>query len=802
MKKLFPTLCLLLLALYGHAQIIIRGNITDEAGAPVPYAAAALVQAADSLLVKGSLADDAGAFLIEAVPPGQYRLQATSLGYAPQYSPVFELTADNKTASIDLRLEQRSVLLDEAVVVGKRPFLEQKADRLVVNVDGSALAAGGTAMEILQKVPGVVILQDRVTLGGSQNVQVWIDGKPSPYTDMNALLRDMPGDQIDKIELITRPGAQFDAAGGPILNVVLKRNANLGFKGTVGLTLGGFRVDQSDVGEGLEDYGRVNPSANMTYRSGKVNLSAGAAYNRGNTFDVFIVDRFIGEEVYKGKNLSRTDYAFGVGRLGLDYYASEKTTVGGAFRAWGRSGRGPAFNRTEVFDKSEQVMLAAFITENETDSQRRGSFGNLFLKHEFDRETGRSLNVDFDYNTFYADDVNTLRIYLDGQPEQASQSQQAVEQPVRIAVGKADYIHPVDSTFKIETGLKSSFATVDNSLSFFRGGLRSEAESNDFLYEENINAAYVNISKQLLKFEFNAGLRAEQTVVNGTSAEAEVLDRNYLQLFPSASALYRFNDKIALQSSYSRRVNRPSFQQQNPFSFFIDSLTYTRGNPALRPEIINTAQLLLTYEGQPFFGVSYYKTDDVIIENAPRLEGTRTFTTAENLATQERLEIQLNFPITIGKVIDGFAGNQAIYNAYDANYLGDNYQASRWHWLAYWQINAKLPAGFKLELGGFYLTKFLEEFLVIDNLAGVNLGVSKSFHDERGSISLAFNDIFYSQNTRAVIDFADVRVDFFQREFSRNLRLSVRYQFGNTNMKNAASRSSASQSEAARIRIE
>ena len=259
---------------------------------------------------------------------------------------------------------------------------------------------------------------------------------------------------------------------------------------------------------------------------------------------------------------------------------------------------------------------------------------------------------------------------------------------------------------------------------------------------------------------------------------------------------------MAIQSSFSKRVNRPGFQQQNPFSYFIDSLTYTRGNPTLKPEIINTAQLNLTFDGQPFLGIAYYKTNDVIIENAPKLEGTRTFTTAENLANQTRVELQLNFPIKIGKVIDGFGGNQAIYNSYNATYQELEYKVSRWHWLAYWQINASLPNDFKMEFGGFYMTKFLEEFLTINNLAGVNLGISKAFADKKGRVALSFNDIFYSQNSRANIDFSDVKVNFFQRNFSRQIRLTASYQFGNTKMKNLGGRNNASESESSRVKIE
>ena len=795
------TLILLFSFGYLQSQITIKGTVKDETGLPVAYASASLISL-DSTLVRGSLTDEKGNYLIENINAGSYRILASYLGYDNVYSDIFEIKPENKTATVDINFLQKGVTLDETVIVAKRPFLEQKSDRLVVNVANSAVAAGGTAMEILQKVPGVVVMQDKVTLGGSQNLQIWIDGKPSPYNDMNAALRDMPGDQIEKIELITQPGSQYDASGGPILNIVLKRNADLGFKATAAVTVGGGRFDQSDVDAGIENYYRLNPSLNMTYRNGKINLFGNVSYNQGDYFTTFIVDRYISDEVYKSKNIDRVDYTFKNLRFGADYYATEKTTIGTVFRTWGRQGDGVGFNRTSVFDATETMLTNIFVTENITDSKRSGLYGNVYLKHEFDRKTGHGLNVDFDYNTFNTRNINDLSIYPDDNPLFRSLSRQDVDQPVDIYVGKADYKYPIDSTFKLETGVKMSFATVDNDLNFFRNGEVSNNESNDFLYKENINAGYLNLSKTISKFELNAGLRVEQTILSGESMDSLVLDRNYSQLFPSASAMYRFNEHMALQSSYSRRVNRPGFQQQNPFSYFIDSLTYTRGNPNLKPEIVNTAQLNLTYDGQPFFGVAYYVTDDVIVENAPRLEGTRTFTTAENLANQTRVELQLNFPIKLGKYIDGFGGNQAIYNAYDATYQNIKYETSRWHWLGYFQINASLPKDFKLEMGGFYMTKFLEEFLTIDNIAGMNFGISKTFDEKRGRLSLSFNDIFYSQNTNATIDFSDVRVNFFQREFSRQVRLTASYQFGNSKMKNVTGRSSASETESSRVKVE
>jgi len=786
---------------HGFGQIKIQGIVKDELSTPVEFATIALISSVDSTLVKGVLTNEKGAYIIDMVMAGNYKIMTSYLGYESVYTDPFILTDGNKLATIDINLLARGILLKEAVIEGKRPFLEQKADRLVVNVANSAIAAGATALEILQKVPGVIILQDRVTIGGNRSAQVWVDGKPSPYQDINAALRNMPGDQIEKIELITQPGAQFDASGGPILNIVLKRNIDLGMKTTVALTLGGMTYNQNDVNHGNRNYHRINPSVNMTYRKGKFNTFANLSHNQGNFFDIFLVDRLIGKESYVGQNFDNQTYAFQNIRLGGDYYLNEKTTISAVGRLWDRNGEGSSFNTTDVFNQNLS-KINSFITENDVNSNRNGKYANASIKHEFDKKSGQALTIDLDYNQFNTQNINDLAIYTNAASSYISISQQKVDQPVNIWVGKLDYKLPLDSIVTIETGLKSSIATVDNQLRFSRGGQLSVGESNDFLYYENINAAYVNFSKKVKKIDLTGGLRIEQTIIDGTSMNNKVLSRNYTQLFPSAGVIYNLNNNMAVQSSYSKRVNRPNFQQQNPFSFFIDSLTYTRGNPSLRPEIIHTSQLNLTFDGQPFIGFSYSSTSDVIIENAPKLEGTKTFTTVENLAQNRNLAIQLNFPIKIGKRIDGFGGNQAVRNSYNAVYEGIQYNQSRWNWLAYWQLNASLFSDIKLEIGGFYMTKFLEEFLVINHLSSVNIGLSKSFADKKGRVSISLSDAFYGQKTNAVIDFNDVRVSFLQRNLSRNLLLTTSYQFGNTKMKNSSNRTSASEVESSRIKIE
>ncbi len=803
MKKSYFPFALLFCSFFSlTAQVSVNGKVADEKGQPVAFASIALVVSKDSQLVKGALSDDNGAFSINGVSPGTYRLITSITGFETKYTEPFTVESGSKNVAADITLRTADKLLKEAQVVATRPLFEQKADRLIMNVSDSPVAAGGSALEMLQKMPGVLVIQDRVTLAGNQGVQIWIDGKPSQYADMNAVLRDMPGDQIDRIELITQPGARYDASGGAIINIILKRNADLGFNGTAAMTTGGSVYDLKDAGTDDRTFYRLNPSLSLNYRSGSWNLFGSYSYAHRTSFSAIEVERFIGDETYVQTNYNPSFWDVHHYRFGADFFATKKTTVGVLLRGFTRSGESMSNNITNVFNKDQSQQKGSFTTLNNTASDRSNLFGNANFRHEFNHDTGHELNFDFDYSEFDIRNVSRLNIFQNLPGSAESLSEQNLRQPIHIYVGQMNYALPFDSTFKAETGLKSSFATIDNDLKFLRGQTVDPGQSNDFLYRENINAAYLNLSKKLDRFDFNAGLRAEQTIVTGETMNERVLDRNYLQWFPSASALYHVNEHFGLQGSYSRRVNRPGFQQQNPFAFFIDSLTFQQGNPQLRPETANNAQFTVTYDNQPFIRITYGKTNDVIIENAPRLEGTRTFTTSANLAQFERWEFELNFPVKYKKIIDGFGGNQFIYNAYNAEYLDTRFDRSKWNWLAYWQVNVNLPADFKVEIGGWYMTKFLEEFFDIRSMGGLNLGISKTFWDKRGRLSLSLNDLLYTQNSRIHIDYADVLVNFNQRNDSRNARLTFSYRFGNTELKNARRRNTGSEDETSRVKVE
>ncbi len=302
------------------------------------------------------------------------------------------------------------------------------------------------------------------------------------------------------------------------------------------------------------------------------------------------------------------------------------------------------------------------------------------------------------------------------------------------------------------------------------------------------------------KWDIQGGLRTEQTIAKGKSYGEQVLDRNYWQLFPSVFVTRKITKDISTILQYSRRVNRPSFQQQNPFIQYLDSLTYTRGNPLLKPETADQYKIALAYKSQPFFSVSYNRKHDVIVEDAPNQVGNLTYTTPENFAAYDNIAIELDFPINLGKKISGYAGNQAVYNHYKAEYLGATFDRSKWNWLAYWQVAYKPTTTWSFEVSGFYTSQLLNEFIIINDMGSVNLGIQKSLWDKKGRINLNFSDILFGQKTRGSLVYQDINVQFRQWGETRNVRLVFNYSFGNQKLKAARTRATASDEESQRVK--
>ncbi|MBC7872392.1 MAG: TonB-dependent receptor, partial [Ferruginibacter sp.] len=653
MRPLLLLLCII--ATLSLTAQTISGKIADDKQRPVRSASVLLILQKDSSLVSSSLSDNEGNFKFTDIAAGKYFVQVALVSHKNNFTKL-------EMAGKDVQMETISLLpaattLQEVTVTASKPFLEQKADKLIVNVEGSATAAGSTALEVLQKVPGILVRNEQVTMVGKGTPAIMVDGRLSQYTDIAQLLRDISAANIEKIEVIANPGAKYDASGGAVINIILKRNANLGTNGSAYFITGMGLYDKATIHADRNFY-RINPGFNINNRKGKLNLYGGYGFFHRNQFNYSEFDRTISPNRFFQVNYEPNDVNSHNFRVGADFYADKKNTVGVIARGFVRDGLSEAQNTTYQRDATTDQLLSTFQTFNNKRTKRNNFSANLNWKHSFDT-AGTDLNVDIDYSAFKL--TNSSEIITRLQGGSSYTNNQLIKNPVQFIVIKADYTKPVNKKTVLEAGAKSSIATIDNYLTFIQKGVLDNNRSTEFKYTENINAVYSSLAYSLENWELKGGLRAEQTISKGTSRSQKVLDRNYWQLFPSAFLTKKITKKLSTGLQYSRRVNRPSYQQQNPFIEYLDSLTYTRGNPLIKPETADEYKFSLTYESQPFFSVSYNKKHDVIIENAPKQDGNLTYTTPENLAAYENVAIELNFPLNFGKKISGYGGNQAIY---------------------------------------------------------------------------------------------------------------------------------------------
>jgi hypothetical protein len=777
-----------------QAQSGISGKIIDEKQRLLKSMTVLLLKKSDSSLVKSTLTNETASYIFKEISNGNYLILVNGMSYQKNYTSITVNNKDQTLANIILKMD--AVNLGEVTVTARKPFLEQRADKLVVNVEGSATAAGSTALEVLQKVPGVIIRNDQVSLAGKSNLNIMINGKSSPYTDMNQLLATTAASNIEKIELITNPGARYDAAGGAIINIILKKNADFGTNGTVSLStgMGLYKKNGNPIDR---NFYRLTPYVSINNRKGKVNVYGNINFFHRNLFNYDEYERVIPpskflQTKYEPNNRNSSNY-----RAGIDYYADDKNTFGFLYRGYSLGSLEEAINNTQEFNSNTGMLVSTFQTLNNNHIKRNNQAANVNWKHSFD-STGKELNIDLDYSNYQLNNTNDIQNILSSGV--STKSTQSINNPVQFTVLKIDYSHPLNKDTKFELGSKLSFATIDNAIVFKNGDVIDPKRSTNFQYKENINAIYSSFIKKMGGWELNAGLRVEQTIATGESENIEVLNRNYTKLFPSFFVTRKLDKNLSTVFQYSKRVNRPSYQQQNPFIDYADSLTYSKGNPLIKPEMVDAYKVGLTYQNQPFFSISYNKTNDVIFNTAPKQDGNQTYVTPENLGTNENVTFELNFPLNFGKKISGYGGNHLIYNHYKADYLGGVYDHAKWNWQAYWQVAYKPKPNWNIEMSGFYTTQFLEGFLTINPLGSLNLAIQKSFWDKKGKLTLNCNDLLYTEKSTAMIDYLYINIIAKNRNESRNVRLAFSYSFGNQKLKATRNRESASDAETNRVK--
>lgn len=762
---------------------VIRGKVTGGEGFRAEEVIVQLLAAGDKKLVKMEYADAQGNFRFTGIREGRYHVAIQHLAYNRYLSP--EIAHAVTTDLGEIKLEAAARQLRETKLVAQKPFVQQQYDKTVLNVANSISAAGSNALEVLEKAPGISVDQnDNIAMRGRQGVLVMIDGKQVPMSgqDLAAYLRSLNAAQIDRIDLITNPSARYDAAGNAgIIDIRLKKGRSNGTNGNVGLSLG----------QGA--YPKVNPSLSVNHKKGAFNYFASYNYSHRRDFnDLNIHRKFF---TAQGEETGGNDYDnfFGFrfnahnARAGIDYQPNRRTTIGVSANAIVNDGLIRSDSRAQSYNAA-QAPTGHFNTLGNNDLHRRNYSVNANYRRLVDT-AGRELTADLDYARFsnweYQNYQTSYRDLANAPTRPDFLLFGDLNGYLDIYSVKMDYVHPVQQLgLKLEAGLKSSWVRTDNDVKFFDrsqgGNVLDEGKSNQFIYKENINAAYLNGSGKWRKLSYQFGLRMEHTHASGLQViHQETFGRDYVQLFPSGYVGYLLSKHHDLGVTLSRRINRPSYRQLNPFRVFLDPLTSSAGNPELNPEITASYELVYTFREVYTAKAGYSRTKDNILSIlAPDEEPGSVLQTNRNLARYDYYHLTVGVPVTAVKWLNSSNTLVAFYGRYRGNLVNTDLNEGRLAFTFNTSNTITLSPKTTLEVNGNFQSRSWYGFLDVYSNWQLGAGVQRTFWERKGSLKLNLSDIFLTGRVKAFTRLTGYSEAFRQFRDTRVLTLTFNYRFG------------------------
>ena len=804
MKNLL-TIASLLLATLNLIAADITGKVLDSNEEPVIYANVILYQAVDSSFVKAEFTYDDGSYNIPVKETGDYYIVINYLGLPDYQTDVFNVTKGSNTDLGVIQMLPSNNQLEEITVVAKRPILEMKPDKMVFNVDGSINASGSDALELLKKAPGVVVdNNDNITLLGKSGVRIYIDGKPSPLSsaDLTTYLSSLQSDQIDNIEIITNPSAKYEAEGNAgIINIKLKKNENIGTSGSI----------SQNFQQGEKSH--YNGSFTGNWRTTKTNVFGTAGYYKGGNTNDFNLNRKqfglrFDQASDAGGNWEGMHY-----RAGVDYYLNEKSTLG--ILVDGNFGDGEWISSSIAQIGMANSSLVDSLLVAESDSRWDNMNNNVNLNYRYNPGGGKSLNIDLDAG-LYRNKKTELQpnsyTTADGGII-LNQRTNFIDSPsdIDIYTFKLDYETPGFGG-NLGFGIKSAFVKTDNTFDFFdvvdETNVLVEDQSNVYVYEEFVNALYGTYSRQFSKFNVQLGIRMEHTHSDGmltafVPTDDENVVRNYFDVFPSGGITFTANKKNTFTLNYSRRLNRPSYQDLNPFRSKLDELTFQLGNPFLRPEYTNNFQLSHNFNYRFTTTLGFSHTKDLITRITDVESENSAYITWLNLADQYNYSINIAAPLSFTEWWSSYTSITGYLMKNQADY-GDGrvVDLEQTSMNVYSQQTFSLPSDFSLELSGWYNSPSLwGGTFKMESMWNLDLGVQKKVLNGQGNIKLAVSDVFKSTGWSGVSEFGDLYMEANGLNDSRRVRLSFSYNFGNNKVR-TRNRKTGLEDEASRIKTD
>ena len=800
-------LLVVLTGLYGnlYAQLspsIIQGRVLTRDHSSAEAATIVLLKYKDSAIVNSAVINKTGAFQFVNLPPDSYLLLVSKVGYDKYYSGPYKVSAGQVMVADDVVLNPAANVLKEVSVVASRPDVEVRPGKIILNLPNSLIAAGNSAFDVLRQAPGVrVDNNENISIVGHQSALITIDGKPTNLTgeDLAGILKGMQTNTIDRIELITAGSGKYDAAAGGIINIILKKGKNYGANATVTASAGYGKYYKSNVG------------AVFNYRSEKINVFGNYNFTDNKTFHDYNTERVINfDNVLSNYNVDYNstqksyNHAF---NLGTDYFISANHTIGFLVNGTVRT---DDFVKNDKLNIYNQSVLDSTIIANSNVHRKYTTLNyNLNYRGKLD-EKGSTLSADLNYSTYDRNSAEYITndfynasgsLYRDSLLENLSPSN------IHIWLSKIDYSNVMSKTSKLEAGLKYSDVTSNNDLIFgpmVNGVYQSDPRfSNHFVYTENVNAAYINYEGKFNKFGVTASLRAGQTIAKGnTINDDHVVNYNYLDFFPHVLLTYSQNEKNDFSLTYSRGIQRPAYEDLNPFLYYSDLYDYRAGNPNLKPQYSNTVELSYTYNKT--YVVTLYSS---IISDAydfPYYE--QNDTTKVNITTHKNLGKIYNYgarffvPVTFTSWWNASFNVDASYQRYVVYPVNGTLNKGTQDIIFSGLQNFAISKTVSAEISGNYESP---NFYGINQLKAnysVNAAIGKQLFNKMGSIKLNVSDIFNTKRDRAQTNYENIDLTATDKRESQVARLVFTYRFGKTSIKGTPAHNPGTEEEQKRTK--
>ncbi|AWA30096.1 hypothetical protein HYN48_08400 [Flavobacterium magnum] len=796
--------CLLLCGFLSAQTGKITGKINSQDNQTIEGVLVSLLSATDSALLKTTFPEPDGSFSFSNLTDNQYLVLIEGDGFEMfQSAP---LTVNQNTVALPVvTLTTSSRKLDEVVVVRKKSFVENKIDRTVVNVDAMMSAAGSNAMDVLEKSPGISIDQNGViTFKGKSGVAVFIDDKPSYLSgaDLEAYLKSLPASTLNQIELMTNPPAKYDAAGSAgVINIKTRKSRQKGFNGSV----------SSRVSKGKR--GRTQNSLNLNYTDGKIRLYGSAGFSAGeNLTDLYIFRRYKNPDgstktlfdqnsILTGKNNSANL------RAGMDYYASENTTLGVSVTALSTSGDNMS-NVRSVLTNAASVLDSTIVADNKED--KRFKNGGVTLNYSRDLGGDRKLTADADFLAYSDRTAQLYRNYIyqpDGSLSSSDRSTGRLPSKISIYAFKTDYSQPFKGEASFETGYKVSYSRTDNVADYadiINGfPVPNLKNSNHFKYDEVIHAAYANFSKNFKRFSLQAGLRLESTVSkgnqlgNGTANSASRFTRSYTNLFPTAYLMYKL-DSIGnnqLVTSYGKRINRPYYQDLNPFLSPLDKFTFYSGNPYLNPSFAHNVELSYRYKGLFSTTLSYGQSDDEINETI-EIRDEIYYSRPGNIGKSRYYSLNMQSDFEVAKWFSTSLYAETTRSSYKSDLYTEGLDSKGTFFFFSANNRFTISKSWAAELSGRYNSEITSSQFTLGARGSINVAIQKKVLKDQGTLRLIANDIFYMGINNGVINNLQLTdATWKNKPDSRYVALAFSYSFGKMFQQKGSERSGAAEEQ-------